>query len=113
MKGLVWGGAGVGLLEMTKLKSVMAGIWWRGWWDVVRFGGDKWELEAQVIKDTMVDCSEVLEFKLGVPGTEPFKECDLVVGEERLLKDIHDPLTLLCVHWRVVNVTGNGGLDVR
>ena len=25
MKGLVWGGVGLGLLEMTKLKSVMAG----------------------------------------------------------------------------------------
>ena len=41
MKGLVWGGAGVGSLEMTKPKSVTAGIWWRGQWDVVRFGRDK------------------------------------------------------------------------
>ena len=104
---------GAGLLEMTKLKSVMVGIWQRGWWDVVRFGGDKRELEIQIVKDTMVDCSEVLEFELGVPGTEPLKECDLVVGEERSLKDIHDPLTLLCMRQWVVNVTGNGGLDVR
>ena len=57
MKGLVRGGAGVGSLEMTKPKSVTAGIRRRGQWDVVRFGGDKWELEVQVIKDTMVDCS--------------------------------------------------------
>ena len=104
---------GAGLLEMTKLKSVMVGIWQRGWWDVVRFGGDKRELEIQIVKDTMVDCSEVLEFELGVPGTEPLKECDLVIGEERSLKDIHDPLMLLCVRQWVVNVTRNGGLDVR
>ena len=99
----------MGLLETTKLKSVMA----EGCWDVVGFGRDKWELEVQVVKDAMVDCSEVLEFKLGVPGTEPFKECDFVVMEERLLKDISDPLTLLCVRQWVVNVTGNGGLNVK
>ena len=95
---------------MTKPKSVTAGIWRRGWWDVIGFGGDKGELEIQVVKDAMVDCGEVLEFELGVPGTEPFKERDLVIGEERLLKDICDPLMLLCVRRRVVNVTGNGGL---
>ena len=95
---------------MTKPKLVTAGIWWRGRWDVVRFGGDKWELEIHVVKDAMVDCGEVLEFKLGVPGTEPFKECNFIVGEERSLKDICDPLTLLCVRWRVVDVTRNGGL---
>ena len=95
---------------MTKLKSVMAGIWQRGQWDIIGFGGDKWELEVQVIKDAMVDCGEVLEFELGVPGTEPFKEHDLIVVEERLLEDISDPLTLLCMHWWVVDMTGNGGL---
>ena len=58
----------------------------------------------------MVDCGEVLEFELGVPGTEPCKECNFVVGEERSLKDVCDPLTLLCVRQRVIDVTGNGGL---
>ena len=110
MKGLVRGGAGAGSLEMTKLKSVMAGIQWRGRWDVVRFGGDKWEPEVQVVKDAMVDCGEVLEFELGVLGVEPFKERDFVVVEERSLKDISDPLTLLCVCQQVVYMTGNGGL---
>ena len=95
---------------MTKPKSVMAGIRRRGQWDVVRFGGDKGELEIQVVKDAMVDCCEVLEFELGVPGTEPSEERNFVVGEERSLKDVCDPLTLLCMRWRVVNVTGNGGL---
>ena len=57
----------------------------------------------------MVDCGEVLEFELGVPGTEPFEERDFVVGEERLLKDVCDPLTL-CVRRWVIDVTGNGGL---
>ena len=95
---------------MTKLKSVMAGIRRRGQWDVVRFGGDKGELEIQVVKDAMVDCGEVLKFELGVLGTEPFKERNFVVGKERLLKDVCNPLTLLCVHRRVIDVTGNGGL---
>ena len=112
MKGLVRGGAGAGLLETTKPKSVIVGIRQRGWWDIVGFGRDKWELEVQVVKDVMVDCGEVLEFKLGVLGMEPFKERDFVVMEERSLEDISDPLTLLCVCWWVVNVTGNGGLSI-
>ena len=95
---------------MTKLKSVMAGIQWRGQWDIIGFGGDKWEFEVQVIKDTMVDSGEILKFELGVPGMEPFKECDFVIREERSLKDICDPLMLLCMRWQVVDVAGNGGL---
>ena len=110
MKGLIRGRAGAGSLETTKPKLVTVGIRRRGRWDVIGFGGDKWELEVQVIKDTVVDCSEVLKFELGVPGTEPFKEHDLIVREERSLKDICDPLTLLCMCRRVVDVTGNGGL---
>ena len=110
MKGLVWGGAGAGSLETTKPKSVMAGIRWRGRWDVVGFSGDKGKLEIQVVKDPMVDGGEVLELELGVPGTEPFKECNFIVGEERSLKDVCDPLTLLCVRRWVIDVTGNGGL---
>ena len=97
-------------MEMREPKSVIAGIRRRGQWDVVGFSGDKGELEIQVVKDVMVDCGEVLEFKLGVPGTEPFKEHNFVVGEDRLLTDVCDPLTLLCVCWRVIDVTGNGGL---
>ena len=58
----------------------------------------------------MVDCGEVLEFKLGVPGTELFEERNFVVGEERLLKDVCDPLMLLCVRRRIIDVAGNGGL---
>ena len=110
MKGLVWGGAGAGSLETTEPKLVMAGIRRRGRWDVVGFGRDKGELEIQVVKDAMVDCGEVLEFELGVPGTEPFKERNFVIGKERLLEDVCNPLTLLCVHQRVIDVTGNGGL---
>ena len=100
----------MGSLETTKPKSVTVGIWRRGQWDVVGFGRDKGELEIQVVKDVMVDCSEVLKFELGVPGTEPFEERDFVVGEERLLKDVCDPLALLYVRRRVVDVTGNDGL---
>ena len=58
----------------------------------------------------MVDCGEVLKFKLGVPGTEPFEECNFVVREERSLEDVCDPLTLLCVRRQVIDVSGNGGL---
>ena len=101
---------GAGLLETREPKSITVGIRQRGRWDVIGFGGDKGELEIQVVKDAMVDCCEVLEFELGVLGTEPFEERNFVVGEERTLKDVCDPLALLCVRRRVVNVTGNGGL---
>ena len=46
MKGLVWGRAGVGSLETTKLKLVMAGIQWRGWWNIIRFRWDERGLEV-------------------------------------------------------------------
>ena len=54
--------------------------------------------------------SESLEFELDVSCSEPFEESDFVVGEERSLQDICDPLTLLCVRWQVVDVAGNDGL---
>ena len=110
MKGLVQGRTGAGFLETTEPKLVTVGIRRRGRWDVVGFSRNKGKLEIQVVKDAMVDCCEVLKFVLGVPGTEPFEERNFVVGEERSLKDVCDPLTLLCVRRRVVNVTGNGGL---
>ena len=88
----------------------MAGIWWRGRWDVVGFGGDKGELEIQVVKDTMVDGGEVLEFELGGLCSEPLEECDLVVVEIGVLEDVKVPLTLLCMSWQVVDVASNGGL---
>ena len=57
-----------------------------------------------------MDCGEVLEFELGVPGTKPFKEGNFVIGEERSLEDVCNPLTFLCVRRRVIDVSGNGGL---
>ena len=58
----------------------------------------------------MVDCGEVLEFELGVLGTEPFKEHDFVIVEERSSENVGNPLALLCVRRQVVDVTGNDGL---
>ena len=107
---LIRGGVGAGLLETRELKSVMAGIWWRGWWDIIWDRSDERELEVEVVEDPVVDSSEVLEFELGVPGTEPFKEHNFVVVEERSLRNVSDPLTLLHVRQRVVDVAGNGGL---
>ena len=104
---------GAGSLETNKLKSVTAGIWWWGWWDIIGLGGDKWELEVQVVKDSVVDSGEVLKFELGVPGTESLEESDFVIVQERPLKDVGDPLMLLCVRQQVVHVGGNGGLIVR
>ena len=46
----------------------------------------------------MVDSSEVLKFELGVPGTESLKESNFIVMQERPLKDVGDPLMLLCMH---------------
>ena len=88
----------------------MAGIWWRGRWDVIGFSGDKGELEVEIIEDTVMYASESLEFELEVPCSKPFEKSDFVVVQERPLKDVGDPLTLLCMHQRVVNVAGNGGL---
>ena len=42
---------GVGLLEMRELKSIMAGIWQRGRWDVIGDRSDKRELKIEVIED--------------------------------------------------------------
>ena len=110
MKGLVQGGAGAGLLEMTKLKLVMAGIRRRGRWDVVGFGRDEGKLEIQVEKDAMVDGGEVLELELGGLCSEPLKKCDFIIMEIGALEDVKVPLMLLCVSRRVVDVAGNGGL---
>ena len=101
---------GAGLLETRELKSVTAGIRWRGQWDVIWDRGDERELEVKVVEDSVVDGSEVLEFKLGVPGTEPFKEHNFVVVEERPFENVGNPLMLLCMHWWVVDVAGNDGL---
>ena len=110
MKGLVRGGAGAGSLEVTKPKSVTAGVRWRGRWDVVGFGGDKGKLEIQVVKDPMVDGGEVLELDLGGLCSEPLEECNLVVVEIGVLEDVEVPLTLLCVSRQVVDMASNGGL---
>ena len=91
----------------------MVGIQQRGQWDVIWFSGDKRELEVQVVKDSVVDSSEVLKFELGVSGMESLKEGNFVVVQERPLEDVGNPLTLLCMHWWVVNVAGNGRLTVR
>ena len=100
----------MGLLETRELKSVTAGIQQRGRWEVIRDGSDERELEVEVIEDLVVDGSKVLEFELGVLGMEPFKERDFVVVEERLLKNVGNPLMLLCMRRRVVDVARNGGL---
>ena len=98
---------GVGLLETTKLKSVTAGIQWRGQWDVIGDRGDERELEVEIVEDTVVYSSKVLKFELGVLHMKPFKESNFVVMQERLLKDTGNSLTLLCMHQRVVDVAGN------
>ena len=61
----------------------------------------------------MVDSSESLEFKLEVSCTEPLKESDFVIVQERPLKDVGNPLTLLCMCWQVIDVAGNVGLSIR
>ena len=104
---------GLGLLETREPKSVMAGIWRRGQWDIIGDGGNKRELEVEVIEDVVMYSSEVLEFELGVSCTKPFEESNFVVVQERSLEDVGDPLTLLFVRRWVIDVAGNGGLNVR
>ena len=65
---------------------------------------------GEIVTDAVVYASESLEFELEVSRPEPFKESDFIVVQERSFKDVGDPLTLLCVRRRVVNVTRNGGL---
>ena len=86
----------MGFLEMRDPKSVMAGI---RRWGVIGDRRDKGALEVEIVEDTVVYASESLEFELDVSCSEPLKESDFVVGEERSLKDICDPLMLLCVRW--------------
>ena len=100
----------MGLLETREPKLVTGGIRWRGQWDVIWDRGDERELEVKVIEDSVVDGSKVLEFELGVPGMEPFKEHDFVVVEERPFENVGNPLTLLCMRRQVVDVTGNDEL---
>ena len=88
----------------------MAGIRRRGWWDVIGDRRDERELEIEIIEDSVVNSSESLEFELEVSCMEPLKESDFVVVQERSLKNVGDPLALLCVRWRVVNVASNGRL---
>ena len=101
---------GAGLLETREPKSVTVGIQRRGRWDIIWDRGDERKLEVEVVEDPVVDGSKVLEFELGVPGTEPFKERNFVIVEERPFKNVGNPLTLLCVCRQVVDVAGNGGL---
>ena len=61
----------------------------------------------------MVYASESLKFELEVLCTEPFKESDFVVVQERPLEDVGDLLMLLCVRQWVIDVAGNGGLSIR
>ena len=98
---------------MREPKSVTAGIWRRGWWDVVGDRRDKGALEVEIVEDTVVYPSESLEFELDILCTEPLEESDFVIMQERLLKNVGDPLVLLCVCWWVIDVAGNGGLSVR
>ena len=89
------------------------GVQWRGWCNVVRDRRDEQELGVEIIEDAVVYGSEVLELELGIPCTKPFEESNLVVVEERSLKDVSDPLTLLCMRWWVVDMAGNDGLIVK
>ena len=104
---------GAGSLETTKPKSVTAGIRRRGRWDVIGFGRDEGEFEVEIVEDAVVYASESLEFKLEVSCSEPFKESDFVVVQEWPLEDVGDPLTLLCMRRWVIDVAGNGWLNVR
>ena len=97
-------------METREPKSVMVGIWQRGQWDIIGDRRDERELEVQVKKDTVVDSGEAVKLKLGDLCSEPLGKGNFVVVEVRPLEDIKVPLALLCMHQRVVNVAGNGGL---
>ena len=91
----------------------MVGIQQRGRWDVVGDRGNKRAPEVEVVEDAVVYGSEPLEFELDVSCTEPLKESDFVIMQERSLKNVGNPSTLLCVRRRVIDVAGNDGLNIR
>ena len=95
---------------MREPKSVTVGIQQRGRWGIVRDRRNKAALEVEIVEDAVMYASELLKFKLDVSCSEPFEESNFIVGEERSLKDICDPLTLLFVCRRVVDVARNDGL---
>ena len=103
----------MGVAKTREPKSVTAGVQQRGWWDIVGDGGNKRALEVEIIEDMVVYASESLEFELEVSCMELLEESDFVVVQEGSLKDIGDPLMLLCMCRRVIDVAGNGGLSVR
>ena len=98
---------------MREPESVMAGIWWRGRWDVVGNRRDKGALEVEIVEDAVVYASESLEFELNISCMEPLKESNFIIVQEGSLKDVSDSLTLLCMRWWVVDVARNGELSVR
>ena len=97
-------------METREPKSVTAGVRQRGRWDIIGDRRDERELEVQVKKDAVVDSGEVVKLELGDLGSEPLSKGNFVIVEVRPLEDIKVPLALLCMHQRVVNVAGNGGL---
>ena len=103
----------MGVTKAREPKSVMAGIWRRGRWDIVGDRGNKRALEVEIIEDAVVYASELLKFELDVSCMEPFEKSDFIIVQKGALKDISNSLVLLCVHWRVVDVAGNGGLSVK
>ena len=103
----------MGVAKTREPKSVTAGIRRRGQWDVVGDRGNKGALEVEIVEDVVVYASESLKFKLEVSCMEPLEESDFIVVQERPLKDISNPLMLLCVRRWVIDVAGNGGLSVR
>ena len=91
---------------MSKVKSVMAGIGWRGQWDIIRDGGNDQELEGEVKEDVMVDGGEMPKFELGDLQAKPFKDSSVVTPGVQSLKDLKDPLSLLGVSRWVQSSTG-------
>ena len=91
----------------------MVGIQQRGRWDVVGDRGNKRAPEVEVVEDVVVYGSEPLEFELEVSCTEPLEESNFVVMQEGLLKNVGDPLMLLCMRWWIIDVAGNDGLIIR
>ena len=100
-------------MKTREPKSVTAGIRRWGWWGVVGDRGNKGALEVEIVEDAVMYASELFEFELEVPCSESFEEGDFIVVQERPLKDVGDPLMLLCMRQRVIDVARNGGLSVR
>ena len=99
---------GSGFLEMREPKSVMVGIWQRRQWYVIRDGRDSRDFEVEIEEDMVMNGGEVLKLCKGSGCNCSLKNSLMASMIIWLLEDVLEALSLLCMRWQIVDMTGNG-----